>query len=78
MQRLTREGQRANDELAYVVEENVLAWRIVRLHGAGPSQAKRFERLSNALRRLMLKSVTRLGRHDAADADPGRLRDVGR
>ena len=57
VQRLTREGQRANDELAYVVEENVLAWRIVRLHGAGPSQANRFERLSNALRRLMLKNV---------------------
>jgi len=58
VQRLTREGQHANDELAYVVEENVLAWRIVRLHGAGPSQAKRFERLSNALRRLVLKNVT--------------------
>ena len=58
VQRLTREGQRANDELAYVVEENVLAWRIVRLHGAGPSQAQRFERLSNALRRLLLKNVT--------------------
>ncbi|HEY6354999.1 MAG TPA: ABC transporter transmembrane domain-containing protein, partial [Burkholderiaceae bacterium] len=58
VQRLTREGQHANDELAYVVEENVLAWRIVRLHGAGPSQAKRFERLSTALRRLALKSVT--------------------
>jgi subfamily B ATP-binding cassette protein MsbA len=58
VQRLTKEGQRANDELAYVVEENVLAWRIVRLHGAGPSQAKRFERLSVALRRLLLKNVT--------------------
>ena len=61
VQRLTREGQHANDELAYVVEENVLAWRIVRLHGAGPSQAKRFERLSTALRRLALKSVTASG-----------------
>jgi subfamily B ATP-binding cassette protein MsbA len=29
------QGQQATDELAYVVEENVLAWRIVRLHGAG-------------------------------------------
>jgi subfamily B ATP-binding cassette protein MsbA len=34
----------ATDELAYVVEENVLAWRIVRLHGAAPAQARRFER----------------------------------
>src|SRR5262245_18143686 len=58
VQRLTRETQHANDELAYVVEENVLAWRIVRLHDAGPTQAKRFERLSTALRRLALKSVT--------------------
>ena len=58
VQRLTKEGQRANDELAYVVEENVLAWRIVRLHGAGPTQASRFEQLSHALRRLLLKNVT--------------------
>ena len=34
LHRLTVEGQQATDELAYVVEENVLAWRIVRLHGA--------------------------------------------
>jgi ATP-binding cassette, subfamily B, bacterial MsbA len=57
LQRLAREGQLAYDELAYVVEENVLAWRIVRLHGAEPSQAGRFERYSIALRRLLLKSV---------------------
>jgi len=57
VQRLTREGQHANDELAYVVEENVLAWRIVRLHGAEGVQAGRFERLSLALRRLLLKNV---------------------
>ena len=77
LQRLTGEGQHANDELAYVVEENVLAWRIVRLHGAAPSQAERFERLSNALRRLLLKSVTASAADDAGDADPGGLRDVG-
>ena len=35
LHRLTVRGQHATDELAYVVEENVLAWRIVRLHGAG-------------------------------------------
>jgi subfamily B ATP-binding cassette protein MsbA len=58
VQRLTKEGQRANDDLAYVVEENVLAWRIVRLHGAGQTQASRFEQLSHALRRLLLKNVT--------------------
>jgi subfamily B ATP-binding cassette protein MsbA len=58
LQRLAREGQIATDELAYVVEENVLAWRIVRLHGAGPAQSQRFERYSIALRRLLLKTVT--------------------
>jgi subfamily B ATP-binding cassette protein MsbA len=58
VQRLTKEGQRANDQLAYVVEENVLAWRIVRLHGAGVTQSHRFEQLSTALRRLLLKNVT--------------------
>ncbi|MBL8320584.1 MAG: lipid A export permease/ATP-binding protein MsbA [Burkholderiaceae bacterium] len=57
VQRLTREGQRANDSLAYVVEENVLAWRIVRLHGAEATQTTRFERQSDLLRRLTLKSV---------------------
>jgi subfamily B ATP-binding cassette protein MsbA len=40
-----------------VVEENVLAWRIVRLHGAGPGQAERFIGKAQALRRLLLKSV---------------------
>ena len=57
LHRLTVESQKATDELAYVVEENVLAWRIVRLHAAGASQAKRFMHVSDMLRRLMLKSV---------------------
>lgn len=57
LHRLTIEGQKATDELAYVVEENVLAWRIVRLHGAEKSQASRFGRMSDAVRRLALKST---------------------
>jgi subfamily B ATP-binding cassette protein MsbA len=57
LHRLTVESQKATDELAYVVEENVLAWRIVRLHGAARTQAQRFRSLSNALRRLSIKSV---------------------
>lgn len=57
LHRLTVEGQRATDTLAYVVEENVLAWRIVRLHGAQGQQAQRFDRSSQQLRRLALKSV---------------------
>jgi subfamily B ATP-binding cassette protein MsbA len=55
--RLTRESQVATDNLAYVVEENVLAHRDVRLHGAQAGQASRFEVLSNSLRRLSIKST---------------------
>jgi len=57
LHRLTLQGQQSVDELAYVVEENVLAWRSVRLHAAEPSQAERFERASNDLRRLSMKSI---------------------
>ena len=57
LHRLAVEGQRASDELAYVVEENVLAWRIVRLHGAAASQTARFGKASDLLRRLSLKAV---------------------
>ncbi len=55
--RLTKESQTATDNLAYVVEENVLAHRDVRLHGAQASQASRFDVLSHSLRRLSMKST---------------------
>ncbi|MES2941547.1 MAG: lipid A export permease/ATP-binding protein MsbA [Pseudomonadota bacterium] len=55
--RLTKESQTATDNLAYVVEENVLAHRDVRLHGAQASQAARFDVLSHSLRRLSMKST---------------------
>lgn len=58
---LTRASQSATDELAYVVEENALAHRMVRLHGAQPRQARRFEGLSQALRRLALKATVAHG-----------------
>ena len=54
---VTRNSQQATDELAYVVEENVLAHRDVRLHAAQDSQALRFEGFSEALRRLSMKST---------------------
>ncbi|HRH88426.1 MAG TPA: lipid A export permease/ATP-binding protein MsbA [Rubrivivax sp.] len=57
IRRITLAGQQATDELAYVIEENVLAWRIVRLHGGAPQQTQRFERQSHLLRRLTMKSV---------------------
>ena len=55
--RLTKESQSATDSLAYVVEENVMAYRDVRLHGAQASQASRFDVLSHSLRRLSMKST---------------------
>ncbi|MCO5122714.1 MAG: lipid A export permease/ATP-binding protein MsbA [Rhizobacter sp.] len=57
LHRLTVAGQTATDQLAYVVEENVLAWRIVRLHGAQQSESTRFAKSSAAMRRLAMKSV---------------------
>jgi subfamily B ATP-binding cassette protein MsbA len=55
--RLTRESQQATDDLAYVVEENVLAHRMVRLHGAQNQQLGRFKHLAQRLRQLALKST---------------------
>ena len=54
---LTKESQKATDDLAYVVEENVLAHRMVRLHGAQAQQFGRFNALGQQLRRLALKST---------------------
>lgn len=55
--KVTRESQTATDELAYVVEENVLAHRMVRLHAAQEQQAARFDVLSRQLRNLALKAT---------------------
>ncbi len=57
LHRITQASQQATDRLAYVVEENVLAHRVVRLHEAQQAQGERFERLSNELRRLAMKST---------------------
>jgi subfamily B ATP-binding cassette protein MsbA len=55
--KLTKDSQKATDDLAYVVEENVLAHRVIRLHGAQESQISRFHTLSQRLRSLALKST---------------------
>ena len=55
--RITKSSQTATDELAYVVEENVLAHRMVRLHGAQESQQSRFGALSSQLRGLNTKAT---------------------
>ncbi len=54
---ITKSSQEATDQLAYVVEENVLAHRMVRLHSAQPGQARRFGVLSQSLRRLAIKAT---------------------
>ena len=55
--KLTKTSQTATDDLAYIVEENVLAHRDVRLHCAESSQAQRFESISKSLQRLSMKSA---------------------
>ena len=57
LHRLTVDTQKATDALAYVVEENMLAWRIVRLHGAEPQQGGRFAERAESVKRLTLKGV---------------------
>ena len=54
---LTKASQDATDSLAYVVEENVLAHRDIRLYSAQASQAKRFDHLGDSLQRLAMKST---------------------
>ena len=54
---LTKASQEATDNLAYVVEENVLAHRDIRLYAAQKLQADRFEHLSESMRNLAMKST---------------------
>jgi len=55
--KLTTSNQQATDELAYVVEENALAFREIRLYGAQKSQIDRFSKLGETLERLAMKST---------------------
>ncbi|MES2582534.1 MAG: lipid A export permease/ATP-binding protein MsbA [Pseudomonadota bacterium] len=57
LHKLTKANQEATDSLAYVVEENVLAHKDVRLYSGQASQAARFEKLAGALRHLAMKST---------------------
>ena len=54
---LSKNNQHATDELAYVVEENALAYREIRLYGGQNFQKKRFVILGNMLQRLAMKTV---------------------
>jgi len=57
LDRVMRASQDATDDLAYVVEENVLAYRMVRLHNAQDSQTNKFAKVNHKLRQLSVKSV---------------------
>lgn len=57
LQKVIRDNQQATEELAYVVEENVLAYRMVRLHNAQQNQSQKFFKVNERLRRLAIKSV---------------------
>ena len=54
---LSKASQKATDDLAYVVEENVLAHRDIRLHAAQSAQADRFKGISDTLRKLSMKTT---------------------
>jgi hypothetical protein len=75
---LTQSSQKATDALAYVVEENVLAHRLIRLHGAqartGPAVRCAEPRTAQAGPQVH----HRLRSHDTADPDAGRSGAVGR
>lgn len=57
LHKLAKSTQEATDNLAYVVEENVLAHKDVRLYSAQSSQATRFDGLAASLRHLAMKST---------------------
>lgn len=54
---VVKESQDATEAVAYVVEENVLAYRMVRLHNAQAQQTEKFASANEKLRRLALKAV---------------------
>jgi subfamily B ATP-binding cassette protein MsbA len=55
--RLSKTTQNATDNLAYTVEENVLAHKEVRLYGAQKIQTERFNSSSEILRHLSMRST---------------------
>ena len=55
--RINRESLQANDRLAYVLEENVLAYREIRLQGAQAQQMERFRKQADQAMHLNMKST---------------------
>jgi ATP-binding cassette, subfamily B, bacterial MsbA len=61
LHRLTVEGMHVIDEMGYAVEENALAWRIVRLHDAAAAQTRRFGHTAEQALRLTIKQLVAAG-----------------
>jgi subfamily B ATP-binding cassette protein MsbA len=57
LHQLAKSNQSATDNLAYVVEENILTHRDIRLYGAQKSQSERFKVLSESLNQIAIKST---------------------
>lgn len=55
--RLTKESQSETDKLAYIVEENVLAYKEIRVQGAQAQQQERFANTNQAIARIAMKSA---------------------
>lgn len=57
LSQINRNMQAANDDIAYTVEENALAFREIRIFQAQESQANRFEKQSKKISGLLMKST---------------------
>lgn len=55
--RIAKQGQQVTEEMAYVIEENVLAHREIRLYAAQDSQNARFAEMGEQLNRLFTKTT---------------------
>jgi subfamily B ATP-binding cassette protein MsbA len=62
LHRLRSRARRRPTSWPTSVEENVLAWRMVRLHGAAATQASRFRKVSESLRRSRSRGSSRARR----------------
>jgi len=69
--RITKTSQQATDSLAYVVEENVLAHRMVRLHAAQPGQSEPTARCGRPFCRDLYGTLAKPGRGSGARCDGG-------
>lgn len=54
---VARQGQAATEQMAYVIEENVLAHKDIRLYAAQSSQFQRFSQLGHELNRIFTRTT---------------------